>query len=148
MQYITKIFSFNDPEYKLALDLRNRVLRQPLKLQFTEAELRKDEADTHFGLFEGDTIRACLILSETPNGRMKMRQVAVDNHYQGKGLGKILSHAAEDYAAKRGFHTMFCSARKTAVPFYQRLGYKIVGDEFLEITIPHFIMEKKLTSNQ
>jgi predicted GNAT family N-acyltransferase len=35
-------------------------------------------------------------------------------------------------------------ARKSAVGFYEKLGYKIVGDEFEEVTIPHFEMQKTL----
>jgi len=139
-----KIFNYNSAEYRLALNLRDKVLRKPLGLHFTAAELRKDENDMHFGLFEGDTILACLILTKADNKRMKMRQVAVDEFYQGKGLGKILSKAAEDYAREHGFAVMFCHARKSAVPFYQKLGYHTVGNEFMEVNIPHYIMEKDL----
>lgn len=144
MHHEIRIFSFSDPEYKKALELRFRVLRQPLGLQFTTAELKKDKADIHFGLFEGNKIVACLILSENEKGRMKMRQVAVEQNMQGKGYGKELSQAAEDYALQLGFNTMFCNARKSAVPFYERLGYNIVSDEFSEIGLPHYIMEKRL----
>jgi predicted GNAT family N-acyltransferase len=35
-------------------------------------------------------------------------------------------------------------ARKDAIGFYEKQGYKISGDEFTEVTIPHFVMEKKL----
>ena len=35
-------------------------------------------------------------------------------------------------------------ARETAVGFYEKLGYKVVGDKFTEVTIPHYVMEKKL----
>jgi predicted GNAT family N-acyltransferase len=35
-------------------------------------------------------------------------------------------------------------ARKTAVGFYEKLGYKRIGNEFLEVTIPHYAMEKAL----
>ncbi|MEO8175011.1 MAG: GNAT family N-acetyltransferase [Sediminibacterium sp.] len=35
-------------------------------------------------------------------------------------------------------------ARESAVGFYEKHGYKVVGDEFVEVTIPHFIMEKEL----
>jgi predicted GNAT family N-acyltransferase len=139
-----KTFEYNSPDYVKALKLRDRVLRKPLGLSFTEAELKKDEHDTHFGLFEGGTILACLILTETEDKQMKMRQVAVDDQYQGRGLGKELSLAAEKYAAGKGFTLMFCHARKTAAPFYQKLGYRIVGDEFTEVNIPHYVMEKEL----
>ncbi len=139
-----KFFRYDSPEYKLALELRTKVLRIPLGLNFTDAELRKDVTDIHFGLFEGTGIIACLTLSSAGKGRVKMRQVAVANNVQGKGLGKALSAAAERFAKERGFKSIFCHARKTAVPFYEKLGYKITGDEFTEVNIPHYSMEKRL----
>jgi predicted GNAT family N-acyltransferase len=39
---------------------------------------------------------------------------------------------------------MVMNARKTAVGFYEKLGYNAKGDEFEEVTIPHFLMEKTL----
>jgi predicted GNAT family N-acyltransferase len=35
-------------------------------------------------------------------------------------------------------------ARKNASGFYEKMGYKRLGDEFEEITIPHIVMEKGL----
>jgi predicted GNAT family N-acyltransferase len=35
-------------------------------------------------------------------------------------------------------------ARKTALGFYEKLGYRVAGDEFIEVTIPHYVMEKDL----
>jgi predicted GNAT family N-acyltransferase len=35
-------------------------------------------------------------------------------------------------------------ARKIATGFYEKMGYVKVGHEFQEITIPHYLMEKKL----
>lgn len=139
-----KTFAYQSPEYYQALKLRYKVLRQPLGLQFTEAELQKDEHDIHFGLFEEEHIVACLTLTKTENGRMKMRQVAVDNTLQGKGFGAELSLAAEAFALTNGYVVMFCHARKVAAPFYLKLGYQIVGDEFTEVGIAHYVMEKEL----
>ena len=144
MEQVVRIFKYGSADYEKALQLRTAVLRKPLGLEFTEEELKKDEADTHFGLFIGENIAACLTLSVCPDKRMKMRQVAVDAKLQGQGLGKKLSTAAEQYASQNNFQTMFCHARKTAVPFYQKLGYETVGDEYIEVNIPHFTMEKKL----
>ena len=141
---LVKIFAHNTPEYRQALALRDKVLRQPLGLKFTEAELKKDEHDTHMGLFEGDEVLACLTLTRCENNRMKVRQVATAEHAQGKGLGRQLSEAAEKYCLDNGYHTVFCHARKVAAPFYEKLGYHIVGAEFTEVGIPHFLMEKKL----
>ena len=35
-------------------------------------------------------------------------------------------------------------ARANAVGFYEKMGYKVIGDEFIEVTIPHYVMEKRL----
>jgi predicted GNAT family N-acyltransferase len=144
MSYAVKIFNQGSKEYNQALQLRTEVLRKPLGLEFTPAELKKDEEDVHFGLFENGEIIACLTLTETDNRRVKMRQVAVTSTLQGKGFGKELSLAAEKYCQEKGFEVIFCHARKTAVPFYQKLGYKITSAEFQEVSVPHYVMEKSL----
>lgn len=144
MPYQVKQFTTGTREYEKALDLRNRILRIPLGLQFTEAELSKDQYDQHFGLFNGDAIAACLTLTEVPGEGMKMRQVAVEQGLQGKGLGRVLASAAEEYTRQKGIDLMFCNARKVAAPFYLQLGYEITGGEFTEVGIPHYRMQKRL----
>lgn len=139
-----RIFTQVQLEYAQALALRYKILRKPLGLQFTDSELQKDEADVHLALFLDSRIVACLTLTACQNQRMKMRQVAVDGSYQQQGLGKQLSITAEQYALENGYTSMFCNARKTAVPFYEKLGYKIVSSEFEEVGIPHYTMEKAL----
>ncbi len=138
------IFKNTDAVYDKALQLRTDVLRTPLGLKFTAEELKKDESDTHFGLFEDDKILACLTLTKCADNKMKMRQVAVHPDFQKKGLGKKLAAESEIFAREKGFKIMFCHARKTAVPFYESMGYTIVGDEFSEVNIPHYLMEKRL----
>jgi GNAT superfamily N-acetyltransferase len=74
----------------------------------------------------------------------RLRQMAVLNNLQGKGIGRALMNFAENIARDQGYRKLIMHARKTAVGFYEKLGYSVVGDEFLEVTIPHYIMEKKL----
>jgi predicted GNAT family N-acyltransferase len=40
---------------------------------------------------------------------------------------------------------MILHARETAVAFYENLAYSKVGDRFVEVTIYHWAMEKRLT---
>jgi predicted GNAT family N-acyltransferase len=35
-------------------------------------------------------------------------------------------------------------ARVNAVGFYEKVGYRVHGDQFVEVTIPHYVMEKQL----
>ena len=73
-----------------------------------------------------------------------MRQVAVDDTKQGKGIGSALLQFSETFAQLKGYASIHCHARKTAVPFYLKHGYTIIGDEFTEVNIPHVYMEKLL----
>ena len=51
---------------------------------------------------------------------------------------------AENVARDLGYRKLCMHARKTALGFYEKLGYTVAGEEFLEVTIPHFTMEKAL----
>lgn len=139
-----KVFRQSDSEYYLSLLLRYRVLRIPLGLTFTAEDLAKDKYDTHIGLFEADRIYATLILTNSGGGSIKMRQVAVDEDMQGRGLGRHLVLFAENHAKKEGYKLIHCNARDLAKPFYEKLGYKVSGNSFIEIGIVHYLMEKNL----
>lgn len=70
--------------------------------------------------------------------------MAVQNNLQGKGIGAAMMNFAENVARDRGYKTLIMHARKTAVGFYEKSGYKVTGEEFEEVHLPHFIMEKAL----
>ena len=40
---------------------------------------------------------------------------------------------------------MTLHARDTAIPFYKKLGYECVGEPFVEVTILHQAMQKRLS---
>ncbi len=136
---------FATPEYDEAVHLRYEVLRRPLGLEFTPEQLAAEYADIHLAAFDAaGRITGYLCLTPVAGGQeLKMRQVAIDPAWQGKGVGTQLVAASEELARQLGFQKMILHARETAVPFYLRLGYTIVGDRFEEVTIPHFKMEKK-----
>jgi predicted GNAT family N-acyltransferase len=51
---------------------------------------------------------------------------------------------AENLARDKGFKLITMNARDTAIGFYQKMGYQVVGDEFIEVTVPHHVMQKRL----
>ena len=73
--------------------------------------------------------------------------MAVEQDIQKSGIGTSMLKFAEFMAAKNGFGTITLHARKVAVRFYEKHGYEKVGEEFTEVGIPHFKMEKQLNSN-
>jgi len=139
-----KIIEHGSLEYAKMVQLRNEILRKPLGLQFSDDELAKEENDILIGAFDDDDILACCMLTKESKEKVRLRQMAVLNNLQGKGIGATMMNFAENVARDRGFQVMSMHARKSAVGFYEKLGYKISSDEFTEVTIPHFEMQKKL----
>ena len=139
-----KIIDYGSKHYKQMLDLRRQILRKPLGLDFTEEDINNEKDHVHIAAFEEDEMLGCCMLTqETPNS-VKLRQMAVKPGLQNKGIGKVLMQFAENIARDRGNKLMTMHARKTATGFYEKQGYQIKGNEFEEVTIPHYIMEKAL----
>jgi GNAT superfamily N-acetyltransferase len=137
-------FSYDGKYYDDELTLRNNVLRKPLGLDIFNEDLGKDSEDVHVGAFDGFILVGCTLLSRINNSTLKMRQVAVDKPYQGMGIGSEMVEFCEKYAVDNGYSVIIMHARKVAVPFYTRFGYEVIGDEFTEVTVPHYKMKKVL----
>lgn len=85
------------------------------------------------------------MLHPISNEIIKLRQMAVYEAQQGKGIGRLLVEHAEETAGIRGFHTIVLHARVHAVGFYERMGYAVTSSVFTEVGIPHQIMKKNLS---
>ncbi|HVF81049.1 MAG TPA: GNAT family N-acetyltransferase [Flavisolibacter sp.] len=139
-----KIIDWGSDDYKNVLKLREEVLRKPLGLHFSDEELQKEKGNMHMGAYEDDRMLGCCMLVQEGDETVRLRQMAVVNDVQGKGIGRALMQFAENLARDRGYKRITMHARKNAVGFYEKLGYKKIGEEFEEITIPHYVMEKEL----
>jgi predicted GNAT family N-acyltransferase len=132
--------------YKPSLELRNDVLRKPLGLDIYEEDLRSESFQIHFVLVEELVIYGVVILvPKTGPYECRLRQMAVVSEQQGKGYGSMLLHAFEQYAQQQGFTKISLHARHHATGFYEKHGFKICSEEFVEVGIPHFRMEKNLS---
>jgi predicted GNAT family N-acyltransferase len=135
---------YGTPAYNQLVDLRHRILREPLGLTFTEHDLASDQQDFLLGLTSEGIVKGCLILIRYNNEWAKLKQMAIDPSLQGKGAGQMLLQEGHAIAREWGYSQMFCHARATAASFYQKNGWRTVGDQFTEVNIPHFRMEVTL----
>jgi predicted GNAT family N-acyltransferase len=131
-------------EYRQMVDLRFQILRKPLGLSFSEEDLAAETQDILLGCFEDDSLEACCILTKTDPKTVRLRQMAVSANLQGKGIGRVLMSFAENVARDHGYRRLTMHARKSALGFYEKNGYRICSEEFHEVTIPHYVMEKEL----
>lgn len=139
-----KIIDHGTREYQQMVKLRDDMLRRPLGLTFTPEELEEEKDNMLIGAFEDDSLLGCCMLVEERPGTVRLRQMAVLNDLQGKGIGRALMQFAENIARDHGYRVLMMHARKNAIGFYEKMGYKIKSTEFEEVTIPHYVMEKEL----
>jgi predicted GNAT family N-acyltransferase len=97
-------------------------------------------------MFEQQKLVACVSLRPINRSIIKLRQMAVDFSYQGQGIGIYLLQCAEKKAANLGFKEIQLNARYHVQGFYEKCSYQAQGETFLEVTIPHIFMTKKLSN--
>jgi predicted GNAT family N-acyltransferase len=71
-------------------------------------------------------------------------RLAVLEEARGAGLGVALVRGIEERARERGLHVVELHAQTYVREFYERLGYKAYGEEYLEAGIPHISMSKAI----
>jgi predicted GNAT family N-acyltransferase len=131
--------------FRQELQLRDRLLRAPLGLAFDAAELDAEQHQLHFGILDGQSILiACVVAVPLDPSQAKIRQMVVDEPYQRQGIGTSLLEKTEAELAQRGFQSIELNARDLATAFYEKLGYRVAGEPFIEVTIPHQTMIKQL----
>jgi GNAT superfamily N-acetyltransferase len=135
---------YGSQDYAAAFALREAVLRKPLGISLNDETLEQERDYYHLVCHTNDGLVGCLVLLPKDEGAIGMRQVAVVPHRQGQGIGRALVEFAERFARERGFMLMKLHARDTAIPFYKKLGYECIGDPFVQVTILHQAMQKRL----
>ena len=147
MNGLSTEIEFGSPIYVESVQLRTEVLRTPLGLTFSKGDLMEEYNDHYLvTLDHNNALLACLVMSPIDQNKVKMRQVAVQKQFQGKGVGTTLVLFSERWSKEQGFDEIVLHAREIAVPFYTRLNYLIKGEMFKEVGIPHYFMHKRISS--
>lgn len=132
----------------LTYPLRNRVLRPGMPVE--SCHYPADGQAVHFGVFDGDSLVSVItahpdqspLFSEL--GQWRIRGMATDLGRQGQGLGGLALRAMLAWGRRSEVPLFWCNARVGAIPFYERHGFQVVGEEFDIPGIgPHKVMWAK-----
>lgn len=98
----------------------------------------------HFVVRErGRIVATSSIHPEGAPGVWQLRAVAAV--HRGRGHGRAVVEACIEYARERGARLVWCHGRTSARGFYERLGFRAVGDEYeVPVSGPHYRMERAL----
>ncbi|NTX05342.1 GNAT family N-acetyltransferase [Myxococcus sp. CA051A] len=142
-------FTFIQPGhalYEAELELRFRVLREPLGHTRDAVKFPFEAQSLHLVAHQGDSVLGCVLFHPEDSHGGRLFQMAVTPHLQGQRLGARLVHALEAELVRRGVTHVHLHARQAVVPFYERLGYSVYAEAFTEVGIPHRHMEKSLAT--
>ncbi|MBO4285372.1 MAG: GNAT family N-acetyltransferase [Alphaproteobacteria bacterium] len=136
---------FGTSRYDELVELRYKVLLEPLGLKFLDSFRDKEVSYLHVGCVESldDRLVGGLILAPVNESEIRLMQVAVDTVYQGEGVGRMLVEYASKRAHDAGYTKMVMHAMLSVVAFYEKLGFKQEGDLFEE----HGITFAKMVKN-
>lgn len=143
--YSVKIASTNQ-QLNSILKLRYEVLRKPWSQTIDSATDQLEEKSINAFIQNNKGVYiACGRLQENENKIGQIRFMAVDQNYQGKGLGKLIITSLEEKAKELKLNKIQLQARENAVSFYKNNGYVMIEKTFLLWDqIQHFLMEKQI----
>lgn len=87
----------------------------------------------------GDAIGTARMQAKGTIGRM-----AVLKDWRGRGTGRALLQTLLDLAARQGLSRVTLSAQTHALGFYERAGFHIIGEPFMDAGILHRMMVREL----
>lgn len=98
----------------------------------------------------GEPMGTARMLVEYP-GLVKVGRVAVRQHARGTNIGKVLMHtveqiAADEFMTPSGVVRIELSAQESAIDFYQKLGYVLSEERYLDARIWHQDAHKVISS--
>lgn len=70
----------------------------------------------------------------------KIGRIAILKEYRGKGCGDTAVRAIMDRAFENGADKIYVDAQNYAVPFYEKIGFKVIGGEIIDRGLPHIPM--------
>jgi len=110
-----------------------------------EAEIDQFEEDAvHFVLYNEQEQPIGAGRYRIVDGIAKAERICVLANGRGKGSGALIMKAIEQDAAERHVSQIKLSSQVHAIPFYERLGYHTISEEYMDQNIPHKTMIKDL----
>ena len=135
----------SEDEFERYYELRWRVLRAPWnEPRGSEVDNLEDQC---FHVMVSDDNKTIGVgrLQYNSHNEAQIRYMAVDNNYEGNGIGSSIVNALEQEAIRTKHKLIALDAREPAVGFYEKLGYKVKQKSYVLFdSIQHYQMIKYL----
>jgi len=131
-------------ETEACFALRRRVFVEEQKVPLELEMDGLDAASRHFAVKAGDKIVAtCRV--RIIGSAAKIERVAVLKDFRRMGIGQTLMKYVLQVLPRAGdIQLLKLSSQADAVPFYEKLGFKARGSEYLDAGMPHYDMVREI----
>lgn len=141
-----KFITADSEEFVKVKEIRRRVFLQEQGADENQEFDRFDKigAPAVFALlFEDEKIAGTARLAVSESG-YKVGRIAILKEYRGKGYGDVIVRAMLNKAFDTGADKVLVDAQTCAVPFYEKIGFSVIGEEFTDRGLPHIPMSVKI----
>ncbi|MFB5661429.1 GNAT family N-acetyltransferase [Alteribacillus sp. HJP-4] len=125
--------------YKVRYDVFVREQQVPEEEELDQYE----ETAIHYVMYDDNTPIGAGRFRDA-DGYAKVERICVLASHRHTGSGRFIMDEIELEAKRQGYALMKLNAQIQAAGFYEKLGYSVTSDEFLDAGIPHVEMKKKL----
>ncbi len=114
-----------------------------IKEQGVHVDLERDEHDlkaVHIVVYDGKEPVACGRVIFPDNNTATLGRIAVLKEHRGSGYGDLVVRMLIRHAFDSGYEKQYVHSQLPARGFYEKLGFKAYGDEYMEAGIMHISM--------
>ena len=123
------------------LRVRSEVFVTGQKCLYVDSDGKDLDSVQVFAL-KAEQIIGCLRIYKMEPGVLQIGRVAVIESQRGRGIGMQMMRQAISYVRDNlTDEKIYLEAQTYAIGFYEKLGFKVISDEFLDEGIPHKGME-------
>lgn len=132
----------NKEEREHAYNIRKEVFVEEQHVPIEEEIDQYEEESAHFVLYNDEEQPIGAGRFRVIDGIGKVQRICVLSTARKNGAGAMIMNAIEEYAVSAQVTQLKLDAQLHAIPFYTKLGYQVISEEFMDAGIPHKTMTK------
>ncbi len=134
----------SEDDFRKYYELRWKILRKPWNQPRGSEKDELEDSSIHIMVCdEDDNLAGVGRAHFNSPGEAQIRYMAVEEGWQGKGVGMVILSELEKRSIHAGAKNIILHARDNAIEFYKKNGYKIIEESHtLFGEIKHYLMIK------
>jgi ribosomal protein S18 acetylase RimI-like enzyme len=98
----------------------------------------------HLVAVENEIVVGCVLFHPETRTSGRLLQMAIAPEHRGRGIGQHMVRTLEAELRRRNVLEVHLHARENVVHFYEKLGYAVFQEPFVEVSITHRHMRRML----